>query len=104
MPYIEKIAVEKARQINSTPTIYGTFAEIGGGLEVVNHFFKAGLASQTVAKSMSAYDMTFSDEIYGKAARLCVRKKIAQNAGSRIRFTQKKAAKKNPKHPVFCFC
>ena len=59
MPYIEKIALEKAQKINGTPSIYGTFAEIGAGQEVVNHFFKAGQASQTVAKSMSAYDMIF---------------------------------------------
>ncbi len=69
MPYIAKITTEKARKLNNTPSIYGTFAEIGAGQEVVNHFFKAGKASQTVAKSMSAYDMTFSDEIYGKAGR-----------------------------------
>jgi len=69
MPYIEKIAIEKARKINNSSVIYGTFAEIGAGQEVVNYFFKAGQASQTVAKSMSAYDMTFSDQIYGKAGR-----------------------------------
>ena len=69
MPYIEKIAVEKAAVLNSNPGIYGTFAEIGAGQEVVNHFFKAGKASQTVAKSMSAYDMTFSDQIYGHVGR-----------------------------------
>ena len=69
MPYIEKIAIEKAALLNSDPGIYGTFAEIGAGQEVVNHFFKAGKASQTVAKSMSAYDMTFSDQIYGRVGR-----------------------------------
>ena len=69
MPYIEKIAIEKANLLNSNPGIYGTFAEIGAGQEVVNHFFKAGKASQTVAKSMSAYDMTFSDQIYGRVGR-----------------------------------
>ena len=69
MPYIAKITTEKARKLNNTSSIYGTFAEIGAGQEVVNHFFKAGQASKTVAKSMSAYDMTFSDAIYGKAGR-----------------------------------
>ena len=44
----------------------GTFAEIGAGQEVARHFFMAGHASQTVAKTMSAYSMEFSDEIYGK--------------------------------------
>lgn len=56
----------KALQINNDESRYGSFAEIGAGQEVARHFFQAGHASGTVAKSMSAYDMTFSDEIYGK--------------------------------------
>lgn len=59
----------KALNINLDETIYGTFAEIGAGQEVARHFFQAGKASQTVAKTMSAYDMEFSDAIYGKAGR-----------------------------------
>ncbi|RYZ78845.1 MAG: hypothetical protein EOP04_28910, partial [Proteobacteria bacterium] len=57
---------EKAHRINLNPAIYGTFAEIGAGQEVARHFFVAGKASQTIAKTISAYDMTFSDEIYGR--------------------------------------
>ena len=57
---------QKALQINLDPTIYGTFAEIGAGQEVVRHFFRAGGASGTIAKTMSAYDKDFSDAIYGK--------------------------------------
>lgn len=56
---------QKALQINTNRSIYGTFAEIGAGQEVARHFFQAGAASGTVAKSMSAYDMHVSDEIYG---------------------------------------
>ena len=56
---------KKALSINQDQRRYGTFAEIGAGQEVARHFFRAGLASQTVAKTMSAYDMTFSDAIYG---------------------------------------
>jgi hypothetical protein len=56
----------KALRINLDGTIYGTFAEIGAGQEVVRNFFQVGGASATVAKAMSAYDMTFSDAIYGK--------------------------------------
>lgn len=59
----------KALEINLDDSIYGTFAEIGAGQEVARHFFQAGRASHTIAKSMSAYDMTFSDEIYGKDSR-----------------------------------
>lgn len=57
---------QKALKINLDESIYGTFAEIGAGQEVAAMFFKAGAASGTVAKSISAYDMTFSDSIYGK--------------------------------------
>lgn len=55
----------KALNINLNANIYGTFAEIGAGQEVARNFFTAGAASGTVAKTMSAYDMTFSDAIYG---------------------------------------
>lgn len=57
---------QKALQINLDSTLYGTFAEIGAGQEVVRHFFRAGGASGTIAKTMSAYDKDFSDAIYGK--------------------------------------
>jgi hypothetical protein len=55
----------KALTINLDDHIYGTFAEIGAGQEVARNFFNAGAASGTIAKTMSAYDMTFSNEIYG---------------------------------------
>lgn len=58
-------AAQKALKINLNENIYGTFAEIGAGQEVVRHFFRAGGASGTVAKTMSAYDKDFSDAIYG---------------------------------------
>lgn len=58
----------KAVLINQDPKLYGTFAEIGAGQEVARYFFHAGRASQTIAKTISAYDMSFSDEIYGKEA------------------------------------
>lgn len=55
----------KALKINLNAEIYGTFAEIGAGQEVARNFFEAGAASGTIAKTMSAYDMAFSDAIYG---------------------------------------
>lgn len=55
----------KALKINLDPAIYGTFAEIGAGQEVARNFFEAGAASGTIAKTISAYDMAFSDAIYG---------------------------------------
>jgi hypothetical protein len=57
---------QKALEINLDQHIYGTFAEIGAGQEVARHFFRAGGAAGTIAKSISAYDMTMSDAIYGK--------------------------------------
>lgn len=56
---------QKALRINLNEIIYGTFAEIGAGQETVRHFFRAGGASNTIAKAMSAYDKNFSDAIYG---------------------------------------
>lgn len=55
----------KALKINLDEAIYGTFAEIGAGQEVARNFFTAGAASGTIAKTMSAYDMVFSNSIYG---------------------------------------
>lgn len=56
---------QKALRINLNENTYGTFAEIGAGQETVRHFFRAGGASGTIAKAMSAYDKDFSDAIYG---------------------------------------
>ena len=56
----------KALRINLNRFIYGTFAEIGAGQEVARHFFRSGGASGTIAKTISAYDKNFSDNIYGE--------------------------------------
>jgi hypothetical protein len=56
----------KALTINIDTNLYGTFAEIGGGQEVARHFFMAGGSANTVAKSVSAYDKSFSDASYNK--------------------------------------
>jgi hypothetical protein len=60
---------DKAVQINLDKRFYGTFAEIGAGQEVARWFFVVGGASGTLAKTISAYDMAFSDAIYGKGER-----------------------------------
>ena len=59
-------AKQKALRINLNQDLYGTFAEIGAGQEVVRHFFRAGGASGTIAKAMSAYDKDFSMPSTGK--------------------------------------
>jgi hypothetical protein len=67
---------KKAFQINLDAKRYGTFAEIGAGQEVARRFFFVGGASGTVAKTMSAYDMRFSDAIYGPSDRYVSRKRL----------------------------
>ncbi|NBS15086.1 MAG: TonB-dependent receptor, partial [Verrucomicrobia bacterium] len=69
---------EKAREINLSGRHYGTIAEIGAGQEVARWFFQAGGAAGTVAKSMSAYDMTFSNAIYGTAHRFVSRERLKE--------------------------
>src|SRR5919199_2641996 len=66
----------KAFQINLDTKRYGTFAEIGAGQEVARRFFHVGGAAGTIAKTMSAYDMTFSDQIYGPVERYVSRKSL----------------------------
>ncbi len=57
--------LEKALRINLDEKKYGTIAEIGAGQEVARQFFLAGAAAGTIAKTISAYDMKFSDALYG---------------------------------------
>ena len=66
----------KALRINLDKSCYGTFAEVGAGQEVARWFFRVGGASGTVAKTMSAYDMTFSDAIYGACDRYVSRQRL----------------------------
>jgi hypothetical protein len=67
---------QKALSINLDKTRYGTFAEIGAGQEVARWFFKVGGAAGTISKSISAYDMTVSDAIYGKGKRYVSRERL----------------------------
>ena len=57
--------LHKALEINLDNCKYGTIVEIGAGQEVARNFFRAGAAAGTIAKTMSAYDMQVSDDIYG---------------------------------------
>jgi hypothetical protein len=67
---------EKALRINLDSQRYGTIAEIGAGQEVSAWFFRVGGASGTIAKTMSAYDMKFSDDIYGEVDRYVSRERL----------------------------
>jgi hypothetical protein len=67
---------QKALSINLDDKIYGTIAEIGAAQEVARWFFRVGAAAGSVAKTISAYDMQVSDEIYGKAGRYVSRERL----------------------------
>jgi len=75
-PEMEIGTDKKALQINLDANKYGTFAEIGAGQEVARRFFHVGAAAGTIAKTMSAYDMTFSDAIYGPTDRYVSRVRL----------------------------
>jgi hypothetical protein len=68
----------RALALNLDDSIYGNFSEIGAGQEVARWFFAVGGAAGTVAKSISAYDMTVSDAIYGKTKRYVSRERVEQ--------------------------
>lgn len=66
MPEATLTTMQKAFAFNMDDDKYGTIAEIGAGQEVSRCFFMAGGAAGTVAKTISAYDMSVSDAIYGE--------------------------------------
>jgi len=67
---------QKALTFNTDNASYGTIAEIGAGQETSRWFFKVGGAASTIAKTMSAYDMKFSDSIYGSCKRYVSRERL----------------------------
>src|SRR5436305_8066936 len=66
----------KALALNLDGSHYGTLAEIGAGQEVARWFLTVGAASGTVAKTMSAYDKTVSDDIYGSGTRYVSKERL----------------------------
>mmetsp|Transcript_9458 Transcript_9458/g.34696 ORF Transcript_9458/g.34696 Transcript_9458/m.34696 type:complete len:597 (-) Transcript_9458:169-1959(-) len=71
-----KETARRALEINLDPCPYGSIAEIGAGQEVARWFFLVGAAAGTVAKSVSAYDMTISDTMYGRAERYVTKDRL----------------------------
>lgn len=67
---------QRALAVNLDASSFGTFAEIGAGQEVARWFLQVGGAAGTVAKTISAYDMAFSDAIYGKSGRYVSRERL----------------------------
>lgn len=89
----------KALRVNLNANIYGTFAEIGAGQETVRNFFRAGGASGTIAKAMSAYDKDFSDAIYGVESdqRYVTEPRLKTMLGHEIDLIEERLSRK--KHP-----
>lgn len=95
---------QKALQINLDSSIYGTFAEIGAGQEVARWFFRVGGAAGTIAKAMSAYDMTFSDAIYGTCDRYVSKQRINSMLDHEFRLLYERLdAKRGDKTRFFVF-
>ena len=69
---------QKALEINLDKYKYGSIVEIGAGQEVARRFFHVGAAAGTIAKTMSAYDMAVSDDIYGPVERYVSRERLMQ--------------------------
>lgn len=69
---------EKTFRINMDKAVYGSFAEIGGGQETANWFFRTSGTAGTVAKTISAYDMTVSDTLYGPVRRYVSEERLRQ--------------------------
>lgn len=67
---------QNALSINLDDKIYGTIAEIGAAQEVARWFFRVGAAAGSIAKTMSAYDMQISDDIYGQTGRYVSRERV----------------------------
>ena len=95
---------QKALQINLDNTKYGTFAEIGAGQEVARWFFRVGAAAGTIAKSISAYDMTVSDAIYGESGRYVSRSRLETMLNYEYKLmTERLAAKRGENTRFFVF-
>lgn len=91
---------EKSVQININSEYYGSIAEIGGGQETARHLFQAGGASNSIAKSISAYDKSFSDHFYNQGmpsryvAKERVKKMVDYEYNELIKILDKKNSQK----------
>ena len=97
---------QKALRINLNENIYGTFAEIGAGQETVRQFFRVGGASGTIAKAISAYDKSFSDDIYGieDDQRYVTENRLRKMLKHETNLIEKRIQRKNqPNKMFFCY-
>jgi hypothetical protein len=96
---------DKALELNLDPQVYGTFAEIGAGQETGNWFFRASGTAGLVAKTISAYDMTMSDAIYGRAKRYVSADRLAAMLEHEYSILlERLAPKRGSETTFFSFC
>jgi len=96
---------QKALEINLDNSIYGSFAEIGAGQEVARNFFQVGAAVGTIAKTMSAYDKTYSDAIYGaeKSGRYVCESRLYKMLDHEYGLMEERLQKDLPETKFFAF-
>ena len=92
---------QKTLAINLDKYKYGAIVEIGAGQEVAREFFKAGAAAGTIAKTMSAYDMRVSDDIYGQASRYVSRERLHQMLNHEFALVVERLAEVRAKNSTF---
>eukprot|EP00403_Amphidinium_massartii_P016929 CAMPEP_0178410324 /NCGR_PEP_ID=MMETSP0689_2-20121128/20920_1 /TAXON_ID=160604 /ORGANISM="Amphidinium massartii, Strain CS-259" /LENGTH=621 /DNA_ID=CAMNT_0020031495 /DNA_START=116 /DNA_END=1978 /DNA_ORIENTATION=- len=78
VPDLNRSTRGKALAVNRRGDFFGSFAEIGAGQEVSRTFLTAGGASNTVARTISAYDMAMSNAFYGEVDRYVTEKRLNQ--------------------------
>lgn len=106
MPERKPLSIyEKALDINLDLKRYGVFAEIGAGQETANWFFRVSGSAGTVAKTISAYDMTMSDAIYGKASRYVSQSRLQSMLRYEYDILEKRIApERGQETTFFSFC
>ena len=96
---------DKALDLNLDPMVYGTFAEIGAGQETANWFFRASGSAGLVAKTISAYDMTMSDAIYGRTERYVSANRLGAMLDHEYSILlERLAPKRGNETTIFSFC
>ena len=95
--------LQKAFSFNMDKDKYGTIAEIGAGQEVSRFFFRAGGAAGTIAKTISAYDMDFSDAIYGEEQdkRYVTESRVKKMLDKEFRLVIERVGDKRPKKSTY---
>ncbi len=96
---------EKVLAINLDTKIYGVFAEIGAGQETANWFFRVSASAGTVAKTISAYDMTMSDALYGKTKRYVSQERLYSMLEYEYDLLERRlGSQRGAKSTFFSFC